>query len=214
MVRLFSVTRIIGRDCNNRISNAFPSFILFDINLYHERTRILIRLTPRALFPSGSSGTRTLLRHRLRNTIKLFLATIRSQAPCVTEVKGFRRFRVVIYFRPCARVSSSVWRKSWQRKTISSSLVNVSSSVLDFLPLSPQSSYSFCLSSFLSLLCSLPHGFLRSFLRDICVVCFTTLSPQIRMRNQSLVGFIKILTWNCNFSCSKDYGVIFILQLI
>lgn len=48
-----------------------------------------------ALFPSGPSGTtRSLPRYHLRNTIKLFLATTRSR------VKGFRRFRVVIYFRP------------------------------------------------------------------------------------------------------------------
>lgn len=74
--RLFSLARVIGRDRNDRISTAFLPFVVpFDISLYRRRTRIL-----RALFPSGPSGsTRSLPRYRLRNTIKLFLATTRSR---------------------------------------------------------------------------------------------------------------------------------------
>lgn len=94
--RLFSLESVIGRDRNDRTSNAFSSYYVpFDMSLYRQRTL-------ESLVAWRCSALYSLFRHiQLKNTIKLFLATLLDLgSQRETEVKGFRRFRVVIYFRP------------------------------------------------------------------------------------------------------------------
>lgn len=231
---MFSLARVIGRDRNDRISTAFPSFVrpfLSDGRLISRRTRIrspaslpcglcvLYSLPVRPL--PGLSST-----PRLRNTIKLFLATTRS-LPCAaseraleTEVKGFRRFRVVIYFRP--RGPSGVCGESHDKGKLSSRVSSMCRPwVLDFSPFAepelpphrsvrpPPSFPGGFHPPFLTLLSpSFPRGIFPSFFpRERDELRLATLSPRIRAKKsqpparRGAAGCIKILVRErCNFA--------------
>lgn len=199
--RLFSLERVIGHNDRIRATPFLRTFSSTWVYIVSVLESLVVWRCP-ALYSFFRSTRHT----QLKNTIKLFLATLLDlRTPRETEVKGFRRFRVVIYFRPrgfslecVARVTTkeNYLLESRQCVVLGPRLFPSSRSILLL---------SFHRFSFASLL--LPPEIFPSFPGNVRVVCFATLSPQIRMRNQSPVKSIKNLAWESLFleqRCSRS----------